>query len=195
MARDWAEVAAEIAANRVKDREARICALLNVCEDCAGLPANPLTFRKLLLLEYAENSFVTGGEVEAQDVVQFLWIISPEYSYDRKKAGAFSHKVGRLKMEASVQGIIDWLEGQLRDVPRGSDAGVVTGRVWLAQYVDLFASQYGWDDEKIMDMPLLRLGAYRSEIISRLSGESYEEPSAAKEDKIKGNWLREVNRN
>ena len=195
MARDWAEVAAQIAANRVKDREARICALLGVCEDCAGLPADPLTFRKLLLLEYADNKFITGGEVTPQDVIQLLWVVSPQYSKSQKSARAFSQKIGGMEMEATVESIIEWVTGQLRDLPKGKATGEVSGRVWLAQYVDIFASEYGWTDEKIMDTPLLRLGAYKSEIVARLSGETYKEPSAANEDRIKGDWLREINRN
>jgi len=191
MARDWEDVAAEIAAKRIEDKEARVCAMLGVCEDCAGLPADHLTPRKMLLLEYAANAFVGGGEVMPEDVVQFLWVISPDYSPDSEKAKAFSKKVGGLKYETAVASIRRWLELQLLDVPPAKPSGRISGRLWLAQYVDLVAHQYGWTDEHIMNLPLGRLGQYKNEIVGRENGTGGREPHSAYEDRMKAEWLRE----
>ena len=194
MARGWEDVAAEIAAKRIEDKEARTCALLGVAEDCADLPANPLTARQMLLLEYAGCAFMCGGEVTPGDVVQFLWVISPEYSTDVKEATAFSRKIGGIQFTSAAESIKRWLELQLLDIPAGRPTGKISGRVWLAQYVDLFAHQYGWSDDRILDTPILRLGQYKNEILARLNGDAGE-PSSAREDRLKAEWLREQQRN
>lgn len=193
MARGWEDVAAEIAAKRIEDKEARTCALLGVAEDCADQPTNPLTARKMLLLEYAGNAFMCGGEVTPADVIQFLWVISPEYSANLKEATEFARKIGKIQFAPAAESIKRWLELQLLDIPAGRPTGKISGRVWLAQYVDLFAHQYGWSDDQILDTPILRLGQYKNEILARLNGEG-DEPSSAREDRLKADWLKEQNR-
>lgn len=192
MARDWDDVAAEIAAKRIEDREARIYALLGVCEDCAGLPATQLTPRKLLLLELCGNAFLVGGAVEAADVAQFLWIVSPKYTTNSEAAREFAKTVGDLDFKEAAEGIQEWLEIQMIDLPTSKSTGMISGRVWVAQYVDLFASEYGWTESHILDMPVLCLGQYKNEIIARLSGTPAKEPTSSREDRLKSEWLKEV---
>jgi len=190
MGRDWEEVAAEIAAKRIEDREARVCSLLGVAEDCANLPTDPLTPRKMLLLEYASNAFMVGGEVKPADVVQFLWIVSPSYQANSAAATAFAKKVGKLQFAKATISIKEWVELQLIDIPAGRPGGKISGRVWLAQYVDLFASEYGWTDEKILDTPIQRLGQFKNEILARVNGDN-SEPCSVREDRLKAEWLKE----
>ncbi len=127
-----------------------------------GVRVRHMTARHQFILEQCANRFVCGGVARPIDVAFFLWVLSPEYCHDERKRDAFI----REKCAAAVS--VEWLgeatrtirervQGTFADWP-GGGGGENKQYVAMAAYiVDLFATEYGWSAETVMEAPLAML--------------------------------------
>ena len=155
-----------------------------------GLAAAQLTPKHLTLLALCGNSFVQGRVPQPEDVAMFLWFVSPEYCTDRRKRDKFIERgVARLKYRESVAEISEFLDRTFQDAPAtggGEDRPQYIAPVVFL--VDVFASQYGWAPETIMETPLAFLFQCLNAIKMRLNPRAIMfNPS----DSIKSKHLRE----
>jgi len=65
---------------------------------------------------------------------------------------------------------------------------------WLPTFVDGFASQYHWTEQDIMNIPVYRVGYYAQAMMSRLDMKGKTAKFAPRQDRVKKEYLMEVNR-
>ena len=104
-------------------------------EIICGLPVSPLTFRHLLWLRIIESPFIGESELDAGKisfaVAGFFKTIAPigkpafmltPFDYwHRWNLRGFMHKVGRIKADEAMSGIIEFVRDAFMDAPSGSD--------------------------------------------------------------------------
>lgn len=134
-----------------------------------GVPVRHLNARHHILLAGCGNRFVCGGGRPSEaDALFLLWVISPEYSMDRSKRDAWM--AGRLKEWDFYQvasEIFKYLERVWQDWPRADGVQRKGYTASVAGLVDVLASEYGWSDEAILELPLARVFQYVRRIIMR----------------------------
>lgn len=174
---------------RREQENRNLAATLSTLPLC-GIPAAQLTPAHLTLLSLCRNAFIEGREPHPEDVAMFLWFVSPEYCTDTRKRDRFVRRnVGKLPFRKSVAEIDEYLERTFQDSPprSGNDEGpqYVAPVVYL---VDLFAHQYGWSAQEVMNTPLAFLFQCMNAMKQRLKpGAPLFNPS----DALKSKHLRE----
>jgi hypothetical protein len=154
-----------------------------------GFDVRPLTARHVCFLGLADNGFVGGGAtIEPEDVSQFLWVVSVGFSPDEGRRDAFVKRTVSLSFVQSVREIEDWIEDAYGDAP-GTAEGSRSPVSWVAALVDRFASEYGWTDQAILDIPLARLWQYFRCIQIRKSSGKGGPIFINRSDKIRADWL------
>lgn len=142
----------------------RESAFLSITLDICGIEINQLTLKHYILLDFARNPLLNGGEVKAEDVLAFLWIVSLDYK-DNDKIG-FEHfvktKCFELDYPKAVDEIVKYVESSLLDLTAQSNTTTPqTNRTpyysWVASYIDMLASNYGWSVEYIMSLPIAQV--------------------------------------
>jgi hypothetical protein len=154
-----------------------------------GIPIRHLSPRHHILLVGCENRFMIGGFVRREDVAMFLWFLSPEYQLDRAARDRWLKRTLRgLDYQRATDEIREYIEAVIQDWPASTGAG--NGKSYMAPVatlVDILASQYGWPDEVILEMPLRRIFQYTRAIECRLN------PKAIlfnRSDRHVSEWLR-----
>lgn len=147
----------------------RELAFLPVPVPICGIPIRHYNARHHMLLCGCGNRFVVGGKMRPEDVAMFLWFLSPEYSTDAKARAAFVKKrVNPLEYGEAVAAICRYVDSVFQDALSGTTGG--GGKQFFASIagiVDLLASEYGWADEAILEMPLARIFQYTRRITQR----------------------------
>ncbi len=145
-----------------KERENRNLAVLALTVPLCGVSAHQLMPRHVCLLTYCQNAFLGGGAPpQPEDIAFFLWAVSPDYCLDVKKRDRFiKAKVANLPYARSCREIFDYLDRAFQDSPGRSGSGGTQYVAPVVFLIDLFASQYGWTDEKTMTTPLAALFQY-----------------------------------
>lgn len=170
-----------------RERFLRAAAFVADREYLCGLPVLPLSIWHVMALDTIGSPFVTRAEgVTADDVLNFLWIVSPRYTANRLERRWFwLTKVRKLKAEAAIKAIADYVSEAYGDAPGGSRGGP-SYYSNAAGLVDALASAYGWSERDILKLPLKRAFQYAKAIADRIS------PNAVlwnPSDRIKGDWL------
>jgi hypothetical protein len=124
-----------------------------------GLVVSQFTLRHLILLGECGNAFTVDGKtIEPEDVAGFLWFVSPDYSPGPKARDRFVKKIrDRVVFLDAVQEINAYLDAALQDAPATSQRG---GKVYFsaaASFVDLFAAEYGWSVDVVLNTPIAAL--------------------------------------
>ena len=141
----------------------RSAAFLDVAHSVCGVGVLPLTLGKLGVLIAAQNPFLCGGVVTEKAVTDLLWTASPYFRLgDVDAYGAFCRTFADLPgfhdLAASRHEIEEFLDVMFLDAPAGrSGPPKVPVTSSEAVFVDLFAEEYGWSDEKIMGLALPKL--------------------------------------
>ena len=142
----------------------RDISLMNSLPLC-GLSVRPLSLRSFILLKQCRNRFIVGGESPGPaDVAVFLWMVAHEYTPDPKARARFMKSIRYLtrspRWTQCALEIFAFLGAAFQDSP---------GReVSARSLIDLLASNYGWRDEDILEMPIARAFLYRMTILQRL---------------------------
>lgn len=143
-----------------KEQANRDLAFLDLPIPLCGIVARQFCLKHLVLLGNCGNGFLTNkGQPQPEDIAQFLWIVSAEYSLDAKKRTKFVRKLGGLKFLQAIADIEEYLARAFQDSPQGGSGGkqYTADCAWL---VEIMAHEYGWDDETIMQKPIARLFQY-----------------------------------
>jgi hypothetical protein len=150
----------------------REAAFLPITLDIAGVTVKPLTPRMFIVLDFLQSPFVTAkNELDAGDIANFLWVVSSEYEINNptKKEEFLQKIVAEVDVETCIKDISIYVQEAFIDAP---SIPVITDKsphqkqnnipffAWVVNYIDVLAHEYGWDDEKILDMPFNRLFQY-----------------------------------
>lgn len=167
----------------------RVAAFTPATQQVAGVMLLPLTPSKLAVLEAISCPVLSGVEFpEPEDIAVFLWWCSEDYSLCEKAKDKFTRKIASVDYYKAITEIQNWLADQFEDSPPSKSGGTRASYVsWLASIVDIIASEYGWSEEEILEIPFKRLMQYVRAIQLR------HDPKAilfnSKSDKVKGDWI------
>ena len=89
-------------------------------------------------------------------ILRFLWVMSPEFSTDPKKARAFRQRNYFADFEGFNDRISSFINRAFEFSP-GSSGKSSGSSEWMSYLIDAFAHQYGWSVDQILDSPIHRL--------------------------------------
>ncbi len=143
--------------------------------DICGVPAKLFTLWHWMMLRAARSPFLGyGSTIDGSDVMQFLWIVSPEFVWgDTEKRDAFIAEIAdALPYEDAVDGIREYLAESMMDLitrSHDSEAPVIS---LAASLIHRIAAAYGIGlngfaafRNEIIHMPLIELAQYRRAIL------------------------------
>jgi hypothetical protein len=169
-------------------------AFLRLPEFVCGIQVEPMTLRRFTLLNHL--GIEPGASWESLEL--FLWLMSPHYTprngwarrrHEMRCAWAFlRHGVSVVYLCANA-----WLAEQFTDAPSGKATPVfqVDNTSGIARQVDTLASEYGWQVDRVLDLPLRVAFQLQREIQTRNSANrpTFFNPS----DKVRTRWLEAKN--
>ena len=177
--------------------------LLDMPQPLCGVPVLPLDLRNQIILSQAANPFLCGGRADIYDVRMVLWLQSPLYrAADEPARQQFLSLLPSLKEAAAVAEVRAWIDATFADAPPGktrrasADGAILDEPIasFVASWVDLLGSEYGWSEEKIVGtagrrgIALQRLYQYQRMILRRYDPKrSFTSNLIAK---LTGIWLR-----
>jgi hypothetical protein len=169
------------------ERFQRNADFLDLPEKICGVPVRPLTVRDVVKLDTIDSPFIAGGRPpNVDDITNFLWLLSPGYEPSRlAKRWFFLRRLRRLDYREIVPAICDFVHRTFEDSPGGGAGGKSYYSIGAA-LVGIIASEYGWSEAAILDLPVRRALQYRNEITQR------KYPKAVlfnPSDSIIGGWL------
>lgn len=186
---------------------------LGAPELLCGIEVMPLSIRRLLRLQAVGSPFLytAATDVDPSDVAMFFWSLSPNYerammirqscelvsmslgsfAFDHIRQ-RFVRRLRKLKLDESSAACRQFVADAFEDAPGSSGVDGPTYYGWPAGYVGLLATEYGWTEDEILDLPLRRLWQHVRRLTLRHDGSAtLFNPS----DKVRGAWLREQNQN
>lgn len=169
-----------------KESAIREIAFLNIPIDICGVEVKQLTPYLFILLDFIKSPFLVNDRMPDEiNIVDFLWIISTRFvENDKDKKAEFIKDIAvKLKYDEAIKGIYEYLNEAFIDSPAQH---VETNNklkktnipfyAWIAGYIDILSSEYGWLDNYIMNMPFTRIFQYLKTIEARKMAELGKEP-------------------
>lgn len=183
----WEQYRPKIAEARERDRRDVQRSLVSIPDLVGRAWVVPMTLERLIVLESIEHPFLKGDYATRDDVLNFLWIMSPEFVGGNPKATKrfFRRFWFRRIDEDSLR---DYLAEEFANEKQTS--GKVPDANWVAHLVDVFAHEYGWAENEILNIPIKRLFRYADAIVAR-HGEN-KVSFSPQADKLKHEYLKEM---
>lgn len=181
------------------ESEIREIAFLPVDLKLLDVPVKQLTPLHVSYLDWMENAYITKGKnPEIKDTLQFLWVVSTEFKLgDDEARSKFYNSHTNVNHEEMSNEIREYIgSSYLDDEPiinrsastkkKSSDESYYA---WIASYVHLLATEYGWTDDYIMNLPIARILQYQRCIIESKMGDD-----AIMRNKLSTKYIAEVRR-
>lgn len=148
---------------------ARNFAFLDVAEGVNGVAVRPMTLNDVMVLDGIRSPFMVGGRTPTpHDLVVFLWLQSPNYTPGKFALWRFSRRCRELNYSDTCKAVVEYLDAAFMDSPGGRRGGE-SYYSFAAGIVDALASQYGWPEKEILNLPLKRIWQYLNCVKARLS--------------------------
>lgn len=172
-----------------RERFGRSAAFLDLPENLCGLPVMPLSIRHVVTLDLIESPFVCGGRIpSADDIVNFLWLLNPRFEKSAlAKRWFYLWRCRKLDYKTSVEAICAFVRDAFQDSIADGKSSVQYYST-AAGIIDILASEYGWTEAAILDLPVKRALQYVNAATQRRN------PKAAlfnPSDSIKARWIRQ----
>lgn len=121
-----------------------------------GVECCHLTPHRLAVLMVSQSPFVCGGVPMPEHISQFLWALQSQFAYGKNaERDAFTQeKTAHLKYEDAVKAIYEYVDEVFMDAPATDGTQQESSFSWLATIVDALASEYGWTQDYVLDLPL-----------------------------------------
>lgn len=154
-------------------RAQQIDAFLTIPHDVGGVDLVPLTPRIWIDLHAARNGYVNplddSGNVSIYDALQFLWRCSVKYSPTNSKLRTQFNILCRPLVFVDInRAILSYITDSFSAKPLEDDGPKKENYAsWPAVLVDVLASEYGWTEEYILNLPFSRLFQYWHRINAR----------------------------
>jgi hypothetical protein len=151
---------------------------------CKAFEILPLTPRMFLDLEGGECGFVVknGRDLDERDIALLLWRCSPYYVRGNDDLRRFHQgAIAILPYVQCVGEISDYLRRSLAGMPlwKGKLRATPGVGIWASRLVHLFAKEYGWSEDQVLDMPFRRLWQYANRILEDKDATYKEQAPAA----------------
>lgn len=172
---------------------ARDIAFLDAPDVVCGKPVRKMTIPDVIMLDGLASPFVCGGRKPTpDDVVTFLWVMNPKRTRSRIRQWLFGLSCSGMNFQSAVRQIREIIGFTFMDAGGSGGGEQLSYYSRIAGMVDIFASEYGWEPEKITSLPLAQLFQLKKAIAKRKN------PKVTlfnKSMEIRAKWLEEVNRN
>jgi hypothetical protein len=154
------------------ENQLRTLSFLPVHDYIGNIPVVQFSPVKYILLESAHNPFVCGGTIEPSDIVQFIWALSPDYGQLNKREAVIK-LCSDLPYNETIEKIRKYLDESFIDSMEGNPIGIetITYYSWIAGLIDIFAAEYGWTSDHVLNMPFKQLYQYVKVIKERKAGD------------------------
>jgi len=168
---------ADLAEAKSRDRREASLVFLDTVVEIGKFEVASLTIRRYVLLDHLQSPFLLGCANRLptkEDVIVFLWIMNPNFDPRPKKARQFARRnfFRLLRWRKLAMEIADLIIKSMEsmEMPSSEKSNEGPNPEWVAQIVDGAASQYGWSETQIFDLPLSRAMAYMRALAQRLEG-------------------------
>ena len=157
----------------------------------------PLTIRRVLYLDAYQNPFVGGtAPVSRWNLLELFWVLNPNFVPSAWRRKVFFARHCTLNVERYAVDVGELLEGTM-ELMSGSGKEEDCTPLWVAQLIDVYASQYGWGLKEILDTPFVQLHIMGKALRTRMAMSSGS-PDANVEhnrnsDKLRSEYLKEAN--
>lgn len=134
-----------------------------------------MTIRHFFLLDGIESPYITNQQPTAADLAVFLWILSPKYSTDQSERDEFCKEIFNVEINQATKDIEKYIIATFQDAET-TDGAEKRYASFITYLIDLYAREYGWKAEQIMEMPmrqLYQLNTAISERYAKANGEKY----------------------
>ena len=196
VAKLWAEYSPRIEKAKAEDGRDRHRHFCDYLEERVGdFVALPLTLSRYLLLSQEGLFEDEEGDDARIPVLRFLWIVSPDFSSNPDDSARFVRKNRNIDPTPYPNLIREYLDNAFRYSPPRREtrtaSGKATPKEWVSSIVDLIASEYGWTEQAILDLPITRLFLYVKRIRVRLGSDETDFSSEA--DRLQAEFMRRAN--
>ncbi len=167
---------ADLAEARTKDREETGRIFLTVNVPVGRFWLAPLTLERYLFLEQVKSPFLgfcTEEEMipTKEDVLQFLWIMNPNFRPSQRAGRWFAYRNYFIRWRSYALKIYKLIAAELEaELEKPKDTSEEMGTTWIAALIDGAASQYGWSERDILNLPIQRAKKYMDAMVKRVGG-------------------------
>lgn len=203
----------------LKERTVRDAAFLGVTESIGPFEVTPITLRQWIILRLSNNPLLFGGTPSPVDLVNFLWILAPDYAPTARRRKSFERRCRRLFYPPRYLAILNTKKARARhelkkqkrmieaakivDAARAFVAETMQDRPPVpktlgfeadyfsdgAYFCAVFGREFGWSQEEVLHTPLKRLFQYLNEM------KHYHRapvPLCNPSDRVKAQWLASI---
>jgi hypothetical protein len=163
-------LAAKVAKASRLEQERRENAYLSDVRRICGHDVRLMNARHWIMLDAAGVPFLAANVMGPIEVAIFLWVLSPAWKPGKcPERDEFLKRVAKVKLGPARKQIAEYVDETFMDGggSRGSSSKAPPATSFAAALVDLVASEYGWREGEILDMPLVRLFQYLRRIDMR----------------------------
>jgi len=165
----WSDYSAKIAEAKATETEGRLSAFCpQPLSRIGDFPLVPLTLERYCILSLPDFWDDPDQKVP---ILRFLWVMSPDFDPDPTRATDFLLDHIQDDLEGVEETIREIFEFAFRFAPKSKSSKSSDSSIsdWISSLVDLFSSEYGWTDDKILTTPIDRLFLYLQRIQERKS--------------------------
>lgn len=187
----WERYRPKLDAARERDRREAAESLLRHPVLVSGIWLHRMTIERVLYLQALDHPIVTGGDLSKDDVYSLMWILSLNFkpcspwAYRRFKLRFLFKRIAPVGEEISA-----WLRSELDSGEKENSAPPPAD--WVVTLIDALASQYGWKEQDILDLPVARAFKYGKAIHSRLSENHAGVTFSKHADAVREDYMREM---
>lgn len=178
----------------------RDAAFLNLPELIADIRVKALTPKHLLLLTLRKSPLVVGGDISVDDLLLFVWVVSEDFDpKDEEKRKAIVSKCLETSPENLMKECADYLNLAFYDSntgvsPSSKDSTHKSNAIYVSNVsllVDLFASEYGWTPDIVLNLSYKQIWQLVRSIHMRHDNKVI---MFNQSDNVKSQWLAQLNR-
>jgi hypothetical protein len=116
----------------------------------AGVEASQMTLRHFLTLELAKNPYIIGGSIEPEHALQVLHTVAVDPDLETF--------FDRVKPDVLLPEMRQYIADTFLDAPSGGGkSSSLPYASSAATYIHIFAREYGWGVNEILEMPVAQL--------------------------------------
>lgn len=148
-----------------KESVIREFAFLDITQDICGVEVKQLTPLHFIYLDFLNSPFINPrDDISPGDVYQFLYVVSTEYrKNDKQHYEEFVKRFVDIDLQKTIDEICQYIQEAFLDSPPATVGPKSNHRpytAWIVEYIHMIASEYGWVDEYILNLPFTRIFQY-----------------------------------
>lgn len=145
---------------------------LNINETICGVEVTQMTLRQFFMLEGIESPLFKGGDITAEDLAVFLWILSPKWKPCKDAREEFCKEIRKVSIPEACDQIEKYLEATFSESDSGGDDKKKKYANFISYIVDMFGREYGWTIGEIMALPMRQIYQLSTAIGERYAAEA-----------------------